>query len=1044
MKIKKVIIEGFRAYQSRVDGTFDFSTPQGGCANFVSIYAPNGFGKTSFYDAVEWNLTNNVGRFVRDLTRTQYEALSRSQNQEDRKQHILRNRFIDDEAPSRVTVVANTFEKVKEVTRAKRGSRDYLFQKEEPHPQMGVLSDIFLSQEAIDAFLREEKPEARYARFMASFGDEDEIYRANLTAVRRELNISLTKARDEEASHRAIAEAPVKPSILEEVNHTIGILHHDGEQVSMLNPDFHADDLRLLRNRITKRVHEIGATTNETEAAISELTAATTELEDISAAKDSKLKAQHDIEVLIKTRNILDKRTTLSESVARLRTTIANLTSDISYLGTISEQIPAFIELTKKSVATQELLRTLQDSITSTRGEISSFEQRAVECRRLLADIEISANTLNELQRNAASIYHQIDAATEVKASREADLADINLRAQLLATKIKNNKEELAKVEGIEISVDSIDSADVTPLIREDFSLVPLKAVLLERQAKATMLDGASRILEQVQSQANQFATLIALGTELASRGHPDECPLCSHRHESHAALIDRIASNSALSKYEAEAVRSKDAAQRELDAASQKLTSLLDEWRATRTKVILSLRNSISSDEADLRATQAQAQKLDLEKRNADEAIIKLRSNVLDRSSDQLADHVNAQLTLLSSRRHVELQDLENCSTEIDKRQQKAKADLQSIEQLRAQTKLIADTELFRSVTAFSSANAISLEDLPTAVVAWKKDREREVLKSRKTLEESLIDLSTIDKNWPTLAQLTPQALDDDELRARALIAGADGKLLRFASNVQRHIAAYDDKWSIAEVATNITAYIAQLQSRVAGLALRLGAYSLLGNQLDDAVPYMRSLTAKKELDRVVADILRQEALLSELDTEYAGTIERLQGRVRGFFYTDLINSIYRKIDPHPDFKKVLFDCDFSESDRPRLNVLVADEKGETIPPNLYFSAAQINILSLSIFLARALHVKQPDGTDVQCIFIDDPIHSMDSINVLSTIDLLRSISKNFDRQIILSTHDRNFFDLLRKKIPEHQYASKFIELETFGKVRVLRDTDY
>jgi exonuclease SbcC len=90
---------------------------------------------------------------------------------------------------------------------------------------------------------------------------------------------------------------------------------------------------------------------------------------------------------------------------------------------------------------------------------------------------------------------------------------------------------------------------------------------------------------------------------------------------------------------------------------------------------------------------------------------------------------------------------------------------------------------------------------------------------------------------------------------------------------------------------------------------------------------------------------------------------------------------------------------------------------------------------LSLSIFLARALHVKA-HGKDVGCIFIDDPIHSMDSINVLSTIDLLRTISKKFDRQIILSTHDRNFYELLKKKIPPHEYASKFIELESFGRV--------
>ncbi len=69
--------------------------------------------------------------------------------------------------------------------------------------------------------------------------------------------------------------------------------------------------------------------------------------------------------------------------------------------------------------------------------------------------------------------------------------------------------------------------------------------------------------------------------------------------------------------------------------------------------------------------------------------------------------------------------------------------------------------------------------------------------------------------------------------------------------------------------------------------------------------------------------------------------------------------------------------------------------------------------------------------------IFIDDPIQSMDSINILSTIDLIRSIVFNQKKQIVLSTHDDNFFNLLQKKIPPGKFKAKYIELETFGKVK-------
>ncbi|MEO7284435.1 AAA family ATPase [Gelidibacter sp.] len=112
-------------------------------------------------------------------------------------------------------------------------------------------------------------------------------------------------------------------------------------------------------------------------------------------------------------------------------------------------------------------------------------------------------------------------------------------------------------------------------------------------------------------------------------------------------------------------------------------------------------------------------------------------------------------------------------------------------------------------------------------------------------------------------------------------------------------------------------------------------------------------------------------------------------------------------------------------------------DDKNLIIP-NLYFSQTQLNILSLCTFLAKALNAKDNIGNSIDCIFVDDPIQSMDSINILSTIGLLRSIVVNQQNQIILSTHDENFHNLLKKKIPSNLFKSKFMELETFGKVKL------
>ena len=95
MKLKKVTIEAFRAYKYKVDGTFDFTIDGNKPSNFVSIYAPNGFGKSSFYDAVEWALTNNVSRYISDTYKKSNDVAARSTKLDGVPQYILRNKDVD-------------------------------------------------------------------------------------------------------------------------------------------------------------------------------------------------------------------------------------------------------------------------------------------------------------------------------------------------------------------------------------------------------------------------------------------------------------------------------------------------------------------------------------------------------------------------------------------------------------------------------------------------------------------------------------------------------------------------------------------------------------------------------------------------------------------------------------------------------------------------------------------------------------------------------------------------------------------------------------
>ena len=197
----------------------------------------------------------------------------------------------------------------------------------------------------------------------------------------------------------------------------------------------------------------------------------------------------------------------------------------------------------------------------------------------------------------------------------------------------------------------------------------------------------------------------------------------------------------------------------------------------------------------------------------------------------------------------------------------------------------------------------------------------------------------------------------------------------------------------------------------------------------------YSTNEVRKAEL-RNKEEQLKEETQKRDLiNYERARLQKYLEDFVKGFFQLDIINKLYNTIDPHPEYKQIDFKCDFKNKD-PRLNVVMYSVKDghDTIVPNLYFSTAQINILSFCIFLAKALYAKTDKNEDLGCIFIDDPIQALDDINILSMIDLLRNVAYSLDKQIILTTHDRNFFELLKKKVPAELFGSRFLELKQRG----------
>ncbi len=101
-------------------------------------------------------------------------------------------------------------------------------------------------------------------------------------------------------------------------------------------------------------------------------------------------------------------------------------------------------------------------------------------------------------------------------------------------------------------------------------------------------------------------------------------------------------------------------------------------------------------------------------------------------------------------------------------------------------------------------------------------------------------------------------------------------------------------------------------------------------------------------------------------------------------------------------------------------------------MPGEDLLSSSQMNALAVSIFLSLNLGVS---SLPLSTAMLDDPLQSLDDVNLLGLIDLLRRLT--FRRQLIVSTHDSRFGQLLQRKlrpVAEGQ-RTRVIELEGWGR---------
>ncbi|HEX8377674.1 MAG TPA: hypothetical protein VF602_07635 [Pedobacter sp.] len=1041
MKIKTVKITGFRAFEKEEDSTFDFTT-NGEIMNFASIYAPNGFGKTSFYDAVEWGITHKIQRFDRMVD---FEKVRK-----DNDAPLLLNKA----SMSGKVIIETSSQKFENVINKKK------VYKYNEKPANEYFQNQILTQDLIDAFLKEEKADKRYENFLEideNLKKYDSAYKKIirlLEYIKDERKDLTDRKKREENKLQGEIDFEQEFKKFDEINEVIRGLNKDNENLNFIDQiAFNQTAYDNLSRNIDVRLSSLEEELIKAKFRIDTIILARDgkESEDgkleggILSYLDNKSKTLKFDEQILELNQIVkwfEEQERISNESRVNEENLKNQQSKLQRALNIEKQFETFLNIQKEIANLQKNIADYKEILLTTEHEKFDIEKEkndiAIKLNELKNSLEINQSKLNnlpaqhkQLELTSKTIVDSrkiIDDLSKIITAEEKKLNDLKVildEFEYYENKINDDVELL-----LEFKLFDEHKKLVTQYVSGQVKLEQLKGNIQEKQFK---IDNQ----HQFNIELNDF---INTGLELVNKSKSSECPLCNQSYNSFEILSENILSNKLLDRQLKILLEEKIDLESKMNDQALKLSTDKEKiekcFSAIKQPYLLSHRNIKNAiDKFDFEKTA------NLEKLNSSQSVwndinvLLGDSNTFNELSTKFQNdqsQLDDQILKLSDR--IKKLDETLLLNEVLATSTKEKLDLSEPNLLQYQSSTeyteirmyffeewnsneVEKVILFKGITNIQE----KISDLTA-----KKER---IVKALDELKEKLSNY-TLSKN--EYVKRTQQAND-----AKNLIQRVHDSYENFINSEFGIIISNKDKFQIEKAFIDLIETQKELERQVESKIRKYKIVKILNNACIKVAESKKVEDRIKEIAKTLKDLGNSEKILNA-EKESLKTF--LKSTIESYFYTPLINAIYKKIDPHPDYRSIEFECDFAEN-KPRLQIytLSINSKGEEVwsVPSLYFSTAQINILSLSIFLARALKTRDNQKNPVDCIFIDDPIQSMDSINILSFIDLFRGITLSLDKQLIVSTHEENFHLLLKKKIPSELFKSKFLEFETFGKVK-------
>lgn len=1025
MKIKHVFIQAFRQF-GKVPVNLTSTLDPNKASNFVAIYAPNGFGKTSFFDAMEFCVTKSIKRVSVNF-KENFKV-----DQEQGSTTFIHNKDFPD-LPIDIVMNFEGHDDIRTTCNPQdecsmlKGNGDNLYFK-----------NAVLSQDWFSEFLSTSSAERRFKIFTDYFVETKDLldYYRRLSTASTSFKRMVIKTNKEVKSLKKEIDGKLDAGVILQIEDGVKKLADNGISVRW-EGKLDAETLTVLRMESDNLIAEIKAQKEDIADKIANLNLVSVgndqiisiqELENFEKAIDEKKKQLTECENWLRRLNVYLKA---ESQVEEGRKSLLLCQKEKDRLVYLIDYYEPFFKIHQGVVQLSRDKELLLKKIANNHILLDDKYKRKKQQDGILSDYQKERDSIQNKILKLHDRYVELASLLKMKVETEMSLASKENPLQETINQhnaLVNQKEALCRLR-ISIEEETIDCTigiygDEVKFIKE------LNEKIHSEEEQLLLIE--KRISEKGALE-NELQQLIISSHKVLEHLKGSKCPLCGTDFETQEKLLKNISENTVISTALEEDLQEKnvlaDKINQHKNSMSEKRKELFDKIDKENSEIIEKIKS------IDISAKQLRDEKEQL-KSTLNNIVSKLaqdygdiKGTIEEDKQKELKGLVEAIETNITATQQI-LNGLEKeinqCLADITSHEDKIKKiDEKSI--------ALSEDDFYVEYTSRLGDEKLSEECLDS----WKNrlaSIDEEIVqigqqqKSSQCKLDELIKSGIRKENAPSMKD--KRNVLAEELSEKLYVWN---NTLSFLMNVCMIPIEGRAKSNEIKVAyESVLEATRKNQEKVDTKLTLLNKYEVL---LTLGEKYSTNEVRKAEL-RNKEEQLKEETQKRDLINDERARLQKyLEDFVKGFFQLDIINKLYNTIDPHPEYKQIDFKCDFKNKD-PRLNVVMYSVKDghDTIVPNLYFSTAQINILSFCIFLAKALYAKTDKNEDLGCIFIDDPIQALDDINILSMIDLLRNVAYSLDKQIILTTHDRNFFELLKKKVPAELFGSRFLELKQRG----------